>query len=153
VIDFNSIYVRNIDLLAEYLIEFKIKIPLEELIRDYTSIFAYSDNTEAVKRFRLIGTKKPVTTYPNQVDQGHVIQSVIPSSEKTKRVQLYVLNRKAIDSMDDTELVEMFTKFMKFTAAFRQVKLFGELQKEETDYDNAQIDGEYIVKILTIETM
>jgi hypothetical protein len=153
VIDFNSIYARNVNLLTEYLIEFKIKMSLEELIRDYTSIFSYSDNTEAVKRFRLIGIKRIFATYPHDLEDGLSIEKEIPSSAKTTRVQLYVLNRKAIESISKDELAQKLAQFVQFAAIFKQLKLLDEFQKEEVQFEGAEQMGATLAFILNSEAV
>lgn len=152
-IDFNSIHVRDVNLLAEYLREFKINIPLEELIRDYTSIFTYSDNTEAVKRFRLIGIKRTVDTYRDEIEKGVSITREIPSSAKTTRVQLYVLNRKAIDSISMDELALKIARFAQFAIIFKQLKLLDEFQKEELEFEGAEQVGATMAFLLNSEAV
>ena len=155
-IDFNAIYERNSDLLQKYLLKYMITIPYEELLRDFASIFLYADNTVTVKRLRVIGVKKTCdyvsyeTTDPN-TGESYICREKVDDSDKTTRVQLYVLNRKTIDLLEREDLKGLIADLTLFITAFKQIKLLMEIQKEELELETIDEVAEVTTSLLRVK--
>lgn len=92
--DINELEKRNEKYINMLINKYNIEFTYEELINDFKSIFVHTDFD--LCRLRLMGVQK---IYDYLEDSNEKIET-----NKTKRVQIYVLKKRDFEKLKDTEL-------------------------------------------------
>lgn len=141
-IESRQVYQRDMDLLQTLITKYKMSITLESFLKDFPKVTIYADNTEKVRRVRLIGFKQTwdevsYETYDEVTQTSFMTTSKVPDSEKNERVQLFVLNRRTLERMNFEELKNVFFDLNRFVIAMKQIRLLQEIEEEENNFQSA----------------
>lgn len=90
----NELEKRNEEYINKLINKYKIEFTYKELINDFKSIFIHTDFE--LKRLRLMGVQRIYDYVENSSEKIE--------TNKTKRVQIYVLKKRDFEKLEESEL-------------------------------------------------
>ena len=106
----------------------KIDEDVDTLLEMYTSVYTTFDKRH--ERFRLMGVKEEYEVAEYK-DGDRIVREKIPGTEKQKRVQLYVLSKRMLNSLSQEILSEIKRDLTLLASDFKQYKLLEEAEMIE----------------------